>query len=225
MSCWHGVTKRTSNARNGTARETTERIGLRAGKVTHESPLEVESISKELKVNEQIRSRQVRLIGSDGAQVGIVETREALRMAREEDLDLVLVGEQAQPPVARLMDYGKYRFELQQQTKEARKRSRQQEMKSIKFRVKIDEHDYVTKVNHIRRFLKGGHKVKVTIMFRGRERTHPELGQGILNRVAADVNELAVVDAAPSIAGMDMNMILRPIAQPEKVRSEALVES
>ena len=185
-----------------------------SGLFTHESPLEVESISKELKVNEQIRSRQVRLIGSDGNQVGIIETRDAIRMAREEDLDLVLVGEQAQPPVARLMDYGKYRFELQQQTKEARKRSRQQEMKSIKFRVKIDEHDYVTKVNHIRRFLKGGHKVKVTIMFRGRERTHPELGQGILNRVAADVNELAVVDAAPSIAGMDMNMILRPSAVP-----------
>ncbi len=185
-----------------------------SGRFTHESPLEVESISKELKVNEQIRSRQVRLIGSDGNQVGIIETRDAIRMAREEDLDLVLVGEQAQPPVARLMDYGKYRFELQQQTKEARKRSRQQEMKSIKFRVKIDEHDYVTKVNHIRRFLKGGHKVKVTIMFRGRERTHPELGQGILNRVAADVNELAVVDAAPSIAGMDMNMILRPSAVP-----------
>lgn len=186
----------------------------RAFRPAHKSPLEVESISKELKVNEQIRSRQVRLIGSDGAQVGIIETRDAIRMAREEDLDLVLVGEQAQPPVARLMDYGKYRFELQQQTKEARKRSRQQEMKSIKFRVKIDEHDYVTKVNHIRRFLKGGHKVKVTIMFRGRERTHPELGQGILNRVAADVNELAVVDAAPSIAGMDMNMILRPSGVP-----------
>src|SRR5690606_9333812 len=186
----------------------------RSVQVPRRFPQEVESISRELKVNEQIRARQVRLIGSDGAQVGIVDTRDALRMAREEDLDLVLVGEQAQPPVARLMDYGKYRFELQQQTKEARKRSRQQEMKSIKFRVKIDEHDYETKVNHIRRFLKGGHKVKVTIMFRGRERTHPELGQGILNRVAADVNELAVVDAAPSIAGMDMNMVLRPSGVP-----------
>ncbi len=174
----------------------------------------MESISRELKVNEQIRVRQVRLIGSDGQQVGIVETRDALRMAREEDLDLVLVGEQGQPPVAKLLDYGKYRYEMQQQSKEARRRSRQQEMKSIKFRVKIDEHDYVTKVNHIRRFLKGGHKVKVTIMFRGRERTHPELGQGILNRVAADVNEFAVVDAAPSIAGMDMNMILRPAGVP-----------
>ena len=185
----------------------------------------MEFIAKELKVNEQIRVRQVRLIGADGEQVGIVETRDALRRAREEDLDLVMVGEAAQPPVAKLLDYGKYRFEQQQQTKEARKRSRQQEMKSIKFRVKIDGHDYETKVNHIRRFLKGGHKVKVTIMFRGRERTHPELGQGILNRVAADVNELAVVDAAPMIAGMDMNMILRPNVAPEKVSSDTLVSS
>ncbi len=122
-----------------------------------------------------------------------------------------MVGESAQPPVVRMMDYGKYRYEMQQQAKEARKRSRQQEMKAIKFRVKIDEHDYNTKVNHIRRFLKGGHKVKVTIMFRGRERTHPELGKEILNRVAQDVNELSVVDMAPSMAGMDYNMVLRPV--------------
>jgi translation initiation factor IF-3 len=173
--------------------------------------LEVESIAKELKVNEQIRVRQVRLIGPDGEQRGIVETREALRQAREEELDLVLVGETAQPPVARMMDYGKYRYELQQQEKEARKRTRQQEMKAIKFRVKIDDHDYETKVNHVRRFLKNGHKVKVTIMFRGRERTHPELGRDILERVARDVSELAVVEVAPSIAGMDMNMVLGPV--------------
>jgi translation initiation factor IF-3 len=132
---------------------------------------------------------------------------------------LVLVGEQAQPPVAKLLDYGKYRYELQQQEKEARKRSRSQDMKSIKFRIKIDKHDYQTKVNHIKRFLKDGHKVKVTIMFRGRERTHPELGQDILNRVAKDVSTLAVVDSSPVIAGMDMNMVLRPTAAP--VVSEA----
>lgn len=178
--------------------------------------LEVKSIAKELKVNDQIRVRQVRLIGADGNQVGIVDTRDAIRQAREADLDLVLVGEQAQPPVARLLDYGRYRFELQQQEKEARKRSRQQEMKAIKFRVKIDDHDYETKVNHIRRFLKGGHKVKVTIMFRGRERTHPELGQELLNRVAQDVSELATVDSPPQIAGMDMNMTLRPHVEPAK---------
>lgn len=162
-------------------------------------------------MNDQIRVRQVRLIGADGQQQGIVDTREAVRRAREDDLDLVLVGENSQPPVAKMMDYGKYRYEMQQQAKEARKRSRQQEMKSIKFRVKIEEHDYETKVNHIRRFLKGGHKVRVVIMFRGRERTHPELGREILNRVAKDVTELAVVDLAPSLAGMDMNMTLRPL--------------
>jgi len=172
---------------------------------------EVKSIAREMKVNDQIRARQVRLIDAEGTQRGIVDTRDAMRLAREQDLDLVLVGEQAQPPVAKLMDYGRYRYELQQQAKETRKRSRSQEMKSIKFRIKIDRHDYETKVNHIRRFLKDGHKVKVTIMFRGRERTHPELGQEILNRVAADTTQLAVVDSAPVIAGMDMNMVLRPV--------------
>ena len=173
--------------------------------------LEVKSIARELKINEQIRVRQVRLIGAEGDQRGIVETRDAIRMAREEELDLVLVGETAQPPVAKMLDYGKYRYELQQQEKEARKRTRQQEMKAIKFRVKIDDHDYETKVNHVRRFLKAGHKVKLTIMFRGRERTHPELGRDILDRVARDVSELAVVEAAPNIAGMDMNMVLGPV--------------
>ena len=179
--------------------------------VSSTSTLEVKPIAKELKVNEQIRSRQVRLIASDGEQVGIVDTREALQRAREEDLDLVLVGEQANPPVARMLDYGKYRYELQQQEKEARKRSRQQEMKAIKFRVKIEEHDYQTKVKHIRRFLEGGHKVRVVIMFRGRERTHPELGQELVNNVAKDTSEIAVVDMAPTLAGMDMNMVLRPV--------------
>ncbi len=174
--------------------------------------LEVKYIARELKVNDQIRARQVRLIDAEGQQQGIVDTREAIRRAREEDLDLVLVGENSQPPVAKLMDYGKFRYEQQQQAKEARRRSRQQEMKAIKFRVKIDSHDYETKVNHIRRFLNAGHKVRVVIMFRGRERTHPELGKEILERVARDVAELAVVDSPPSLAGMDMNMILRPMS-------------
>lgn len=175
-----------------------------------------------MKVNEQIRFRQVRLIGVDGQQQGIVETRDALRMAREAEVDLVLVGEAAQPPVAKLMDYGKYRYELQQQEKETRKKSRQQEMKAIKFRVKIDDHDYTTKVNHVKRFLAGGHKVKLTIMFRGRERTHPELGQEILNRVAKDVSDMAVVEAAPNLAGMDMNMVLGPTkVAPPKERAPA----
>ena len=181
---------------------------------------EVTFIARELKINEQIRVRQVRLIMDDGEQQGIVDTRDALQSARERDLDLVLVGETAQPPVAKLMDYGKFRYEQQQQDKEARKRSRQQEMKAIKFRVKIDDHDYETKVNHIRRFLKGGHKVRATIMFRGRERTHPELGQELLYRVAKDVSEMAAIESAPVIAGMDMNMVLAPTRDTAKDSSE-----
>lgn len=169
-------------------------------------------IAKDLRINEQIRIRQVRLIGSAGEQLGIVDTRDAISKARDESLDLVLVGETSQPPVARIMDYGKYRFELQQQEKEARRRTKQQEIKAIKFRVKIEEHDYQTKVRHIRRFLEDGHKVRVTIMFRGRERTHPELGQELLNRVAQDVGEISIVDMPPTLAGMDMNMALRPSA-------------
>lgn len=164
-------------------------------------------------MNEQIRVRQVRLIDEEGTQHGIVDTRDALRRARDSGLDLVMVGEQASPPVARLLDYGKFRYEQQQQQKEARKRTRQQEIKAIKFRVKIDEHDYNTKVNHIRRFLKSGHKVKVTIMFRGRERTHPELGQELLLRVGKDVAELGAMESSPSLAGMDMNMVLAPAKQ------------
>ena len=192
------------------------------GKLPARKFLEVTFIAKELKVNEQIRVRHVRLIGADGQQQGIVETRDALRMAREADLDLALVGEGAQPPVGKLMDYGKYRYELQQQEKETRKKSRQHELKAIKFRVKIDDHDYETKVNHVKRFLKCGHKVKLTIMFRGRERTHPELGQEILNRVAGDVSGMAVVESAPNLAGMDMNMVLGPIrvAPPKEEEQE-----
>lgn len=161
-------------------------------------------------MNDQIRVRQVRLIDAEGQQHGIVDTREAIRRARDAELDLVLVGEQAQPPVAKMLDYGKYRYELQQQEKDARRRSRQQEMKAIKFRVKIENHDFQTKVNHIKRFLKDGHKVRVVIMFRGRERAHPELGKQILDRVAKELAGIAVVDSPPSIAGMDMNMTLRP---------------
>ena len=175
------------------------------------SKLEVEFISREMKVNDQIRARQVRFIDSGGQQQGILDTKDALSRAREEGLDLVLVGENSQPPVARMMDYGKYRYEIQQQAKEARKRAKNQEMKSIKFRIKIEEHDYTTKVNHIKRFLKSGHKVKVVIMFRGRERTHPELGKEILNRVSKDVGEIAAIDSPPTLAGMDMTMTLRSV--------------
>ena len=145
--------------------------------------------------------------------MGIVDTKEALRTAQERELDLVLVSPNAEPPVARLLDYGKWRFEEQQAEKESRKKTKRQEIKAIKFRVKIDQHDYDTKLGHIRRFLQEGNKVKVTIMFRGREMAHPELGMKILERVGRDVSEHGVVEAAPVLAGRDLNMILAPAAK------------
>ncbi|BDG29255.1 translation initiation factor IF-3 [Thermus thermophilus] len=151
------------------------------------------------------------MIGPDGKQLGIMDTREALRLAQEMDLDLVLVGPNADPPVARIMDYSKWRYEQQMAEKEARKKAKRTEVKSIKFRVKIDEHDYQTKLGHIKRFLQEGHKVKVTIMFRGREMAHPELGERILNRVAEDLKDLAVVEMKPEMLGRDMNMLLAPV--------------
>ncbi len=157
---------------------------------------------------------KVRVIGPDGEQIGIMDTREALRLAEEKELDLVLVGPAADPPVAKLMDYGKFRYAQQLAEKEARKKAKRTEVKSIKFRVKIDEHDYQTKLSHIKRFLEEGHKVKVTIMFRGREMSHPELGERILNRVAEDLKSLAVVEMRPEILGRDMNMLLAPVAKP-----------
>ena len=140
-----------------------------------------------------------------------MDTREALRLAQEMDLDLVLVGPNADPPVARIMDYSKWRYEQQMAEKEARKKAKRTEVKCIKFGVKIDEHDYQTKLGHIKRFLQEGHKVKVTIMFRGREVAHPELGERILNRVTEDLKDLAVVEMKPEMLGRDMNMLLAPV--------------
>lgn len=169
-------------------------------------------IAKEHKVNEQIRVRQIRLIGAQGEQVGIIDTREALKMASDQSLDLVMVSPQAVPPVCRLLDYGRFRYEQQQNEKENRRRARAQEVKAIKFRVKIDDHDFNTKVGHVRRFLEDGHKVKVTIMFRGRERTHPERGEQILTRVAEALVDSGTPENKPSMMGMDMNMIMAPKA-------------
>lgn len=184
------------------------------------------NIAKEHKVNEQIRVRQIRLIGGEGEQIGIIDTRDAMNMAREKGLDLVMVSPQAVPPVCRLLDYGRFRYEQQQNEKENRKRVRSQEVKAIKFRVKIDDHDFKTKTGHVRRFLDDGHKVKVTIMFRGRERTHPELGERILVRVAEALADVGTPEGMPSMMGMDMNMIMAPkqAPAPKKERTEDSAE-
>jgi translation initiation factor IF-3 len=158
----------------------------------------------------------VRLVGSDGAQVGIVPIQEALRMAREADLDLVEVAAQADPPVCRIMDYGKYKYERAMRQKEARKKQARVEVKEIKFRPKIDRHDYETKKGHVIRFLNAGARVKVTIMFRGREMAHTELGQRILDRLIEDLDGLAIVEQPSKLDGRNMVMVLQPAKRPQK---------
>jgi translation initiation factor IF-3 len=150
------------------------------------------------------------LVGSDGSQIGIVPIQDALRRAQDLDLDLVEVAPQAQPPVCRIMDYGKYKYERDIRQKEARKKQARIEVKEIKFRPKIDPHDYATKKGHVMRFLKAGSRVKVTIMFRGREMAHTELGRKILDRLIEDLQDLAVVDSAPKQDGRNMIMVMTP---------------
>jgi translation initiation factor IF-3 len=149
-------------------------------------------------------------VGADGQQIGVVDTREALRQARELDLDLVEVAPQADPPVCRIMDYGKFKYERDVRQKEARKKQSRTGLKEIKFRPKIDRHDYDTKKGHVVRFLGGGHKVKVTIMFRGREMAHTDLGRKILDRLVADLGESIVVDSFPKQEGRNMIMVIGP---------------
>ncbi|HSL11499.1 MAG TPA: translation initiation factor IF-3 [Actinomycetota bacterium] len=161
-------------------------------------------------MNDRIRSPQVRLVGADGQQIGVVSTNDALRAARELDLDLVEVAPQADPPVARIMDYGKYKYERDVRQKEARKKQSRSGLKEIKFRPKIDPHDYATKKGHVERFLRAGNKVKVTIMFRGREMAHTELGRKILDRLVGDLGETVVVEAMPKQEGRNMIMVISP---------------
>ena len=165
------------------------------------------------RVNEAIRAPRVRLIDEDGAQIGIKETAEALDYAYGKNLDLVEVAAQADPPVARVMDYGKYRYEQEQKAKQARKHQAQVHVKEIKLRPKIGRHDYETKRGHVVRFLNQRAKVKVTIMFRGRETTHPERGRDLLMRLAEDVKDLGVIESAPVLDGRNMVMVLGPTKQ------------
>ncbi len=162
------------------------------------------------RVNDRIRVPEVRLIGDDGQQVGVLKTEEALRYAQERDLDLVEVAPEARPPVCRILDYSKYKYEQAQKVKQARKHQQQITIREIKFRPKIAQHDYDTKKGHVERFLRHKDKVKVTIMFRGREVTHPERGRAILERLAEELAELAQVDQRPAQDGRNMTMMLGP---------------
>jgi translation initiation factor IF-3 len=162
------------------------------------------------RINERIRVPEVRLIDETGQQVGVMKADEALRYAQQRDLDLVEVAPEARPPVCRVLDYSKYKYEQAQKQKAARKHQQQINVREIKFRPKIAEHDYATKKGHVERFLRHKDKVKVTIMFRGREVTHPERGVMILDRLAEDLENLAIVEQRPIQDGRNMTMMLGP---------------
>ncbi|HEY9636959.1 MAG TPA: translation initiation factor IF-3 [Coleofasciculaceae cyanobacterium] len=161
-------------------------------------------------INERIRFPKIRAIDIDGTQLGILSPQEALRIAEEKELDLVLVSDKADPPVCRIMDYGKYKFEQEKRAREARKKQHTADVKEVKMRYKIEDHDYQVRVNQAVRFLKDGDKVKATITFRGREIQHSDLAEDLLKRMAIDLQEVAEVQQAPKREGRNMMMLLSP---------------
>lgn len=173
-------------------------------------------ISKELRINDKIRAREVRLIDGQGQQRGVVSLREAMTLAEEEDLDLVEVSPTVVPPVCRLMDYGKFRYETAKKNREAKDKHKQYDIKEVKFRPKINEHDYQVKSRMVQRLLDEGDKVKVTMMFRGREVTYTRIAEKILDRVVLDAEAFAIVEKRPKLEGKNMTMILSPRADAPK---------
>lgn len=174
------------------------------------APIQGGPISTETRTNGQIRVPEVRLVGPGGEQVGIVRVEDALKLAYEADLDLVEVAPNARPPVCKIMDYGKFKYEAAQKQRESRKNQQLTVIKEQKLRPKIDDHDYETKKGHVVRFLEQGSKVKVTIMFRGREQSRPELGFRLLQRLGADVAEYGFVETSAKQDGRNMTMVLAP---------------
>ncbi len=164
--------------------------------------------TQELLINEEIRDKEIRLIGPDGEQLGIMSTKEALKISAEKDLDLVKIAPQAQPPVCRIMDYGKYRFEQTKREKEAKKNQKVIDVKEIRLSLNIDTNDFNTKVNHAVKFLKAGNKVKVSLRFRGREMAHTELGKASVARFAEACSEYGVVAKEPKLEGRSMVLFL-----------------
>ncbi|HET7631574.1 MAG TPA: translation initiation factor IF-3 [Gemmatimonadaceae bacterium] len=170
----------------------------------------IQDTTKRVRVNRQIRISPVRVIGADGSQLGILEVDAALRMADENGLDLVEVAPTARPPVVRIMDYGKYKFEMAKQARVAKKKQHVIELKEVKYRPGISDHDFETKTKRAQRFLEDKNKVKVTMMFRGRQVTHPELGQAVLTRVATSLAEVSKIESMGRLEGKSMTMILTP---------------
>ncbi|MFD2080742.1 translation initiation factor IF-3 [Actinopolymorpha cephalotaxi] len=171
-------------------------------------------------MNERIRVPEVRLVGPNGEQVGIVRIEDALRLAQEADLDLVEVAPTARPPVCKLMDFGKFKYETAQKARESRRNQAQTVIKEMKLRPKIDPHDYDTKKGHVVRFLRQGDKVKITIMFRGREQSRPELGFRLLQRLADDIADLGFVESSPRQDGRNMIMVVTPHKRKSEARAD-----
>ena len=171
-------------------------------------------------MNEQITIRECRLIGYDGQQMGIYPTVQAQRIADDEGLDLVEIAPNADPPVCRIMDYGKYKYDQAIKAKQARKNQSRIETKEMKFRPKIDTGDYTTKKKHVLRFLSAGNKVKITIMFRGREMSHPDQGLSILERLADDLKDVAVIESPPKMEGRNMHMLIAPLPASARKKKE-----
>ncbi|MDO9556597.1 MAG: translation initiation factor IF-3 [Coriobacteriia bacterium] len=178
---------------------------------TADSGGELPISTTEPRINDRIRALRCRLIGDDGAQLGIFNMPDAQRIAEDQALDLVEIAPNADPPVCRIMDYGKFKYEQEMKAKRARKHQTTVQIKEIKFRPKIDKHDYETKKRHVERFLNGGAKVKVTIMFRGREMVHAERGLAILERLWGELTEIGTVESQPKLEGRNMFMLLAPV--------------
>ena len=176
--------------------------------------------AQEPRLNEAIRVKECRLIGYDGSQLGIYPIEQAQRIADDEGYDLVEIAPQAKPPVCRIMDYGKFKYDQAIKAKQARKNQSKIETKEMKFRPKIDVGDYTTKKKHVIRFLKAGSKVKITIMFRGREMSHPEQGLSILERLADDLKDVAVIENQPKMEGRNMHMLIAPLPGAAKKKKE-----
>lgn len=167
---------------------------------------------QKVRINEQIRISPIRLIDDEGEQVGIISIEEARERAAEKGLDLVEVAPDARPPVCRLMDYGKFKYEAARKAREAKKKQHTTQLKEVKFRPGIEDHDYDFKIRHARRFLEEGNKVKLTMMFRGRQMSHPEIGLEVLQRVTEDLQDLSKVEMQPLREGRTMTMVLAPLA-------------
>ena len=176
--------------------------------------------AQEPRLNDEITARECRLIGFDGAQLGIYTVAQAQRVADDQNLDLVEIAPNAEPPVCRIMDYGKFKYDQAIKAKQARKKLTKVEIKEMKFRPKIDVGDYTTKKKHVIRFLEAGSKVKITIMFRGREMSHPEQGLSILERLADDLKDVAVIENQPKMEGRNMHMLIAPLPTTVKKKKD-----